>query len=152
MRGARQPLGQAHDCVELGVLCNIGEGDRPPELCMHGKADESFNASATRSTSLMSVTSGGILLLDRWMRQPPSIARAPLHKANVRPITSFSDELRDSERALLMETLESVGWLIAGANGAAAKMGLPRTTLLEKMKRLGISKRERFGISQLAET
>ena len=70
----------------------------------------------------------------------------PLHKAEVRPITSFSGRLRDSERALLVEILESVGWVIAGTNGAAAKMGLARTTLLAKMKRLGISKRERFGI------
>ncbi|MGA8508821.1 MAG: sigma 54-interacting transcriptional regulator [Candidatus Sulfotelmatobacter sp.] len=70
----------------------------------------------------------------------------PLYKAEVRPITSFSGRLRDSERALLVEILESVGWVIAGTNGAAAKMGLARTTLLAKMKRLGISKRERFGI------
>jgi len=76
----------------------------------------------------------------------------PLHKAEVRPIMSFTDKLQDSERALLMETLESVGWVIAGAHGAAAKMGLARTTLLAKMKRLGISKRERFGISQWSET
>jgi formate hydrogenlyase transcriptional activator len=74
----------------------------------------------------------------------------PLHKAEVQPITSFSEKLRDSERALLVETLESVGWVIAGANGAAAKMGLPRTTLLGKMKRLGISKRQRFGIPQFS--
>jgi formate hydrogenlyase transcriptional activator len=71
----------------------------------------------------------------------------PLQKAEVRPIVSFSETLRDSERALLVETLESVGWVIAGANGAAAKMGLARTTLLAKMKRLSISKRQRFGIS-----
>ena len=64
----------------------------------------------------------------------------PLHKAEVRPIASFSETLRDSERALLVETLESVGWVIAGANGAAVKMGLARTTLLAKMKRLNISK------------
>ncbi len=70
----------------------------------------------------------------------------PLYKAEVRPITSFSGRLRDSERALLVEILDSVGWVIAGTNGAAAKMGLARTTLLAKMKRLGISKRERFGI------
>ena len=76
----------------------------------------------------------------------------PLYKAEVRPITSFSGRLRDSERALLVEILESVGWVIAGTNGAAAKMGLARTTLLAKMKRLGISKRERFGISQWSET
>src|ERR1700722_10719397 len=74
-----------------------------------------------------------------------------LHKADVRPITSYSETLRDSERTLLVETLESVGWVIAGANGAAAKMGLARTTLLAKMKRLSISRRQRFGISSSPE-
>ncbi len=71
----------------------------------------------------------------------------PLHKVEVRPIASFSETLRNSERALLVETLESVGWVIAGPNGAATKMGLARTTLLAKMKRLSISKRQRFGMS-----
>jgi formate hydrogenlyase transcriptional activator len=72
----------------------------------------------------------------------------PLHTAEERPITCFSRKLQDSERALLLETLESVGWVIAGVNGAAAKLGLARTTLMAKMKRLGISKRGRFGIAQ----
>jgi transcriptional regulator with GAF, ATPase, and Fis domain len=71
----------------------------------------------------------------------------PLHRADVRTIASFSETLRNSERALLVETLESVGWVIAGPNGAAAKMGLARTTLLGKMKRLSVSKKQRFGIS-----
>jgi transcriptional regulator with GAF, ATPase, and Fis domain len=75
----------------------------------------------------------------------------PLHTAEARPIACFSRKLQDSERALLLQTLESVGWVIAGANGAAAKLDLARTTLICKMKRLGISKRERFGISKYAE-
>jgi transcriptional regulator with GAF, ATPase, and Fis domain len=48
--------------------------------------------------------------------------------------------LRDSERALILHTLETVGWLVGGANGAAAKLGLKRTTLINKMKKLGISR------------
>ena len=72
----------------------------------------------------------------------------PLHTADARPITCFSRKLQDSERTLLLETLESVGWVIAGVNGAAAKLGLARTTLISKMKRLGISKRVRFGVAQ----
>ena len=64
----------------------------------------------------------------------------------MRSVTSFSGRLRDSERALMVEMLDSVGWVIAGTNGAAAEMGVARTTLLARMKRLGISKRERFGI------
>ena len=72
----------------------------------------------------------------------------PLRTAEMRPITCFSRKLQDCERVLLLETLESVGWVIAGTNGAAAKLGLARTTLICKMKRLGISKRERFAIAQ----
>jgi transcriptional regulator with GAF, ATPase, and Fis domain len=46
--------------------------------------------------------------------------------------------LRDSERALIMNTLEAVGWVIGGTKGAAAKLGLKRTTLICKMQKLGI--------------
>jgi formate hydrogenlyase transcriptional activator len=43
-----------------------------------------------------------------------------------------------SDRALVVETLEQAGWIVGGPRGAAAKLGLKRTTLLAKMKRLGI--------------
>jgi formate hydrogenlyase transcriptional activator len=48
--------------------------------------------------------------------------------------------LRDSERALILKALESVGWVIGGRKGAAAKLGLKRTTLIHKMQKLGISR------------
>ena len=46
--------------------------------------------------------------------------------------------LKDSERNLILRTLESVGWVIGGRKGAAAKLGLKRTTLIHKMQKLGI--------------
>jgi transcriptional regulator with GAF, ATPase, and Fis domain len=46
--------------------------------------------------------------------------------------------LRDSERALILNTLEAGGWVIGGAKGAAVKLGLKRTTLICKMQKLGI--------------
>jgi formate hydrogenlyase transcriptional activator len=46
--------------------------------------------------------------------------------------------LRDSERTLILQTLEGVGWVIGGPKGAAAKLGLKRTTLIHKMQKLGI--------------
>jgi formate hydrogenlyase transcriptional activator len=46
--------------------------------------------------------------------------------------------LIDSERALILRTLEAVGWVIGGRDGAAARLGLKRTTLIYKMQRLGI--------------
>jgi transcriptional regulator with GAF, ATPase, and Fis domain len=48
--------------------------------------------------------------------------------------------LEDSDRAFIVETLEQAGWIVGGPRGAAGKLGLKRTTLLAKMKRLGISR------------
>jgi transcriptional regulator with GAF, ATPase, and Fis domain len=46
--------------------------------------------------------------------------------------------LEDSDRTLIVETLEQASWIVGGPRGAAAKLGLKRTTLLAKMRRLGI--------------
>jgi formate hydrogenlyase transcriptional activator len=46
----------------------------------------------------------------------------------------------DSDRALIVETLEQAGWVVGGPRGAAAKLGVKRTTLLAKMRRMGISR------------
>jgi len=48
--------------------------------------------------------------------------------------------LEDSANALILETLEEAGWVVGGPRGAAAKLGLKRTTLVAKMRRLGISR------------
>jgi len=73
----------------------------------------------------------------------------PLHKKQpefvipmLRQTRTFQSSmtLEDSDRALVVETLEQVGWVVGGPRGAAVKLGLKRTTLLAKMKRLGISR------------
>src|SRR5467141_200558 len=51
-----------------------------------------------------------------------------------------SKTLEDSDRALILETLEQTRWLVGGPHGAAAKLGLKRTTLLAMMRRLDISR------------
>jgi transcriptional regulator with GAF, ATPase, and Fis domain len=48
--------------------------------------------------------------------------------------------LKDSEHSLILQTLEAVGWVIGGARGAAARLGVKRTTLIAKMQKLGISR------------
>ena len=49
-----------------------------------------------------------------------------------------SKTLDDSDRALILETLEQTRWLVGGPHGAAAKLGLKRTTLIAIMRRLDI--------------
>jgi formate hydrogenlyase transcriptional activator len=60
-----------------------------------------------------------------------------LHRTRTFP---SSMTLEDSDRALIVETLEQAGWIVGGPRGAAAELGLKRTTLLAKMRRLGISR------------
>jgi len=55
-------------------------------------------------------------------------------------ISAAATTLRESERALILRTLEGVRWVIGGPKGAAAKLGLKRTTLIHKMQKLGISR------------
>jgi len=47
--------------------------------------------------------------------------------------------LNDAHRALIVKTLRQTNWVVGGPHGAAAKLGVKRTTLITKMRRLGIS-------------
>jgi len=47
--------------------------------------------------------------------------------------------LKQAEHSHILQTLQQTDGVIGGRNGAAARLGLPRTTLIYKMKRLGIS-------------
>jgi len=49
-----------------------------------------------------------------------------------------STALCDSERAMILRALETSGWVVGGPYGAAAKLGLKRTTLVARMKKHGI--------------
>jgi formate hydrogenlyase transcriptional activator len=44
------------------------------------------------------------------------------------------------EREHILRVLRETNWVIGGATGAAAKLGLPRTTLNNRMQKLGISR------------
>jgi formate hydrogenlyase transcriptional activator len=57
--------------------------------------------------------------------------------------------IRDHEAALILQTLRAAGGMIGGPQGAAARLGLKRTTLLSKMKRLGIYRRLERVMDQL---
>src|SRR5215510_9300773 len=49
--------------------------------------------------------------------------------------------LDDATRNHILRTLDEVDWVIGGQHGAASRLGIPRTTLLTKMRRLGIKHR-----------
>ena len=63
-------------------------------------------------------------------RRPP----APDRRA---PVT-----LADAEREHILGALRDTGWVVGGPKGAAARLGMKRSTLQKKMKKLGISRPE----------
>ena len=63
------------------------------------------------------------------------LQRAPGHVANSRTTT-----LEQAEREHILKALRESEWTIGGPSGAAAKLGMKRTTLQSKMQKLGISR------------
>jgi formate hydrogenlyase transcriptional activator len=68
-------------------------------------------------------------------QQPISAQRATPVIAPPIPST-----FRESTRALIVQALRASGWVVGGSRGAAARLGLKRTTLIAKMKKLGIAR------------
>jgi transcriptional regulator with GAF, ATPase, and Fis domain len=50
------------------------------------------------------------------------------------------DNLEDAQRAHIIRVLEECGWKVRGKDGAAERLGLKRTTLQSRMKKLGIKR------------
>jgi formate hydrogenlyase transcriptional activator len=51
--------------------------------------------------------------------------------------------LEDAEREHIRKILEQTRWVVAGPNGAAARLGIKRSTLYFRMQKLGISRANR---------
>jgi formate hydrogenlyase transcriptional activator len=69
--------------------------------------------------------------------EPPEREPAPLEIAN--------PTLRDKIRQEILAACHRANWRLGGPRGAAARLGLPRTTLSYKMKRLGIRRPSQLG-------
>jgi formate hydrogenlyase transcriptional activator len=64
----------------------------------------------------------------------------PATKNGPVPLRRVQGTFTDSARAVILQALQATGWVIGGPGGAAARLGLKRTTLIAKMKKLGISR------------
>ena len=53
---------------------------------------------------------------------------------------STNRTLAEAERDHILDVLGETNWLVGGKDGAAVRLGLPRTTLMHKMHRLGIGR------------
>jgi formate hydrogenlyase transcriptional activator len=83
-----------------------------------------------------------ILTFDRTLRLPEDELKRSV-PAPVRNLPICVDTLKKAERDCILQALEETNWVVGGRNGAAARLGLPRTTLIYKMRKLGITRTPR---------
>jgi formate hydrogenlyase transcriptional activator len=73
---------------------------------------------------------------------PGTVVRVPLRELQHRtisvPHSGQNQTLEEAERAHILRTLKETRWVLGGANGAAARLAMNRSTLQFRMKKLGI--------------
>jgi len=84
------------------------------------------------------MTTGSVLSRQTTELLRPGEA-APARSPAPTEATSIRRTMADAEREHITAALRATNWVVAGPNGAAAQLGLPRTTLMSRMQRLGIS-------------
>jgi len=83
---------------------------------------------------------GGVLRFDLPVFQAgvPALPSRPVSAAGAPPKFFTEAEMRQHERDNLVAVLEQAGWKIKGADGAAELLGVKPTTLLSRMKKMGL--------------
>jgi formate hydrogenlyase transcriptional activator len=79
------------------------------------------------------------VILSRGQELTPLLAELQAPRAEA-PRAARPGTLEQAEREHILEALRETDWTLAGREGAAARLGIPRTTLIYKMKRLGIER------------
>jgi formate hydrogenlyase transcriptional activator len=95
---------------------------------------------------LQNVVERSVILSPDGILRLVAIKRAP-NSTPYEPAT-----LATAERNHILQALRQTNWVVGGLHGAAELLGLKRTTLVEKMRRLGISRpRERQDRCQIID-
>jgi len=74
----------------------------------------------------------------RQARRPFQLLQFPAAEVQAREARASAVTLEEIEREAILRALRSVNWIVGGADGAAAILGLKRTTLQGRMRKLGI--------------
>lgn len=67
-----------------------------------------------------------------------AVLRPRLAELSPQPAATTVRTLADAERAHIVEALRETNGVVGGKSGAAARLGLPRTSLIARMQRLGL--------------
>jgi formate hydrogenlyase transcriptional activator len=87
---------------------------------------------------------GNVRELQNFIERSLILSKGPVLNGSLPDLTHAAKAsapltLEEAERSHILQTLDQTGGLVGGPNGAAARLGVPRTTLIAMMKRLGVS-------------
>jgi formate hydrogenlyase transcriptional activator len=79
-----------------------------------------------------------------------NVLQAPLSSLNAAASTESQEAvtLEEAERDHIRKILEQTRWVVSGPNGAAARLGIKRSTLYFRMQKLGISRANRGSVPE----
>jgi formate hydrogenlyase transcriptional activator len=89
---------------------------------------------------LQNVIERAVILSDADVFRVDASWLTPAPAGGVVPSGSLTADLAQREKAIIEDALRDAHGVIAGATGAAAKLGLPRQTLESRMRKLGIDR------------
>lgn len=79
----------------------------------------------------------------------PRVEPLPITGASPGTQLTINTPLKDAEREMIRRVLVDCRWKVGGSKGAAARLGMKRTTLLSRMKKLGLARPENGDLSKL---
>jgi formate hydrogenlyase transcriptional activator len=92
---------------------------------------------------------GNIREMENFIERAVILSRGPVLnvpieelKEPAKPSFGVDETLQSTEREYILRILRETGGVISGPHGAASKLGLKRTTLQGKMRKLGISRQD----------
>ena len=91
---------------------------------------------------LQNVIERAVILSKGPTLQVPVADLQPAAAPATAPTAAASLTLADAEREHILRALRDTNWVLGGPEGAAARLGMKRSTLHWKMKKLGISRPE----------
>jgi len=115
---------ELENVIERSVILSPGRELRVPLAELRAAAPPP--ARATRPAAPPAVASAG----------SPATGSAPGAAGGA----SSRRTLAEEERAIILAALQEAGWTVGGPSGAAARLGLHRTTLQARMRKLGIER------------
>ena len=89
---------------------------------------------------LQNVIERAVILTDGDVLQMPALSSRL-------PVPTSALTLAAAEREPILHALEGTNWVVGGKAGAAVRLGLKRTTLIDKMRKRGLSREAAYGVN-----